>query len=75
MIDGYRDPGVLQRRAINASNAWQAMKRGHLLTAAKHVFDSRNLTPSRRFGKTANGSAELNRVAMRRLLASLNRQT
>ena len=44
MIDCYRDPSVLQRVAINASDAWQATKKGHLLTAAKHVFDSRNLT-------------------------------
>lgn len=44
MIDCYRDPSVLQRVAINASDAWNAMKKGHLLTAAKHVFDSRNLT-------------------------------
>lgn len=44
MIDCYRDPSVLQRVAINASDAWQATKRGQLLTAAKHVFDSRNLT-------------------------------
>ncbi|HEU0039970.1 MAG TPA: radical SAM protein [Verrucomicrobiae bacterium] len=44
MIDCYRDPSVLQRVAINASDAWQATKKGHLLTAAKHVFDARNLT-------------------------------
>ncbi len=44
MIDCYRDPSVLQRVAINASDAWQATKKGQLLTAAKHVFDSRNLT-------------------------------
>ena len=44
MIDCYRDPSVLQRVAINASDAWQATKKGHLLTAAKHIFDSRNLT-------------------------------
>jgi MoaA/NifB/PqqE/SkfB family radical SAM enzyme len=47
MIDCYRDPSVLQRVAINASDAWQATKKGHLLTAAKHVFDSRNLTSLR----------------------------
>src|SRR5690242_17602452 len=35
MIDCYRDPSVLQRVAINASDAWQATKRGQLLTAAK----------------------------------------
>jgi len=44
MIDCYRDPSVLQHIAINASDAWQATKRGKLLTAAKHVFDPRNLT-------------------------------
>jgi MoaA/NifB/PqqE/SkfB family radical SAM enzyme len=44
MIDCYRDPSVLQHVAINASDAWQATKKGKLLTAAKHVFDSRNLT-------------------------------
>ena len=44
MIDCYRDPSVLQFVAISASDAWQATKKGRLLTAAKHVFDSRNLT-------------------------------
>lgn len=44
MIDCYRDPSVLQHVAINASDAWQATKRGKLLTAAKHVFDPRNVT-------------------------------
>lgn len=44
MIDCYRDPSVLQHIAINASDAWQATKRGKLLTAAKHVFDPRNVT-------------------------------
>lgn len=44
MIDCYRDPSVLQAVAINASDAWQALKRGRLLKAARHVFDSRNLT-------------------------------
>jgi MoaA/NifB/PqqE/SkfB family radical SAM enzyme len=44
MIDCYRDPSVLQRVAINAHDAWQATKRGRLLTAAKHVLDARNLT-------------------------------
>ncbi len=43
MIDCYRDPSVLQRVAINASDAWQAAKRGQLVTAAKHVFDPRNV--------------------------------
>jgi MoaA/NifB/PqqE/SkfB family radical SAM enzyme len=44
MIDCYRDPSVLQSVAINASDAWQALRRGHLGTAARHVFDARNLT-------------------------------
>jgi len=44
MIDCYRDPSVLQHVAINASDAWQATKRGKLLTAVKHVLDPRNLT-------------------------------
>jgi len=30
--------------AISASDAWQAAKKGKLLTAAKHVFDRRNVT-------------------------------
>jgi len=44
MIDCYRDPSVLQLVAINASDAWRDLKRGRLLSAAGHVFDSRNLT-------------------------------
>jgi MoaA/NifB/PqqE/SkfB family radical SAM enzyme len=44
MIDCYRDPSVLQRVAVNASDAWHALRRGRLLTAAKHAFDPRNLT-------------------------------
>ncbi|MCU0771420.1 MAG: radical SAM protein [Verrucomicrobia bacterium] len=44
MIDCYRDPSILQHVAINASDAWNAAKRGRLLTAARHVLDSRNLT-------------------------------
>ncbi len=44
MIDCYRDPSVLQFVAISASDAWNAAKKGKLVTAAKHVFDSRNLT-------------------------------
>jgi len=42
MIDCYRDPSVLQHVAINASDAWQALKRGRLLQAASHVLDGRN---------------------------------
>ncbi len=44
MIDCYRDPSVLQFVAINASDAWNALKEGKLAKAAGHVFDSRNLT-------------------------------
>jgi MoaA/NifB/PqqE/SkfB family radical SAM enzyme len=44
MIDCYRDPSVLQSVAINASDAWNAVRRGQFLKAAKHVFDSRNVT-------------------------------
>ena len=44
MIDCYRDPSVIQFVAINASDAWNALRRGHLRKAAKHIFDRRNLT-------------------------------
>ena len=44
MIDCYRDPSVLQFVAISASDAWNAAKKGKLVTAAKHLFDPRNLT-------------------------------
>lgn len=44
MIDCYRDPSVLQYVAINASDAWKSLKRGRLLSAARKVFDKRNLT-------------------------------
>src|SRR5947208_1641437 len=44
MIDCYRDPSVLQFVAISASDAWQNIKKGRFLQAAKHVCDSRNLT-------------------------------
>jgi MoaA/NifB/PqqE/SkfB family radical SAM enzyme len=47
MIDCYRDPSVLQFVAINASDAWQALRRGHLRKAAKHLADRRNLTSLR----------------------------
>lgn len=47
MIDCYRDPSVLQHIAISASDGWHALKRGHLLKAARHLFDSRNLTSLR----------------------------
>jgi hypothetical protein len=35
---------VLQFVAISASDAWNAAKRGNLLKAARHIFDSRNVT-------------------------------
>ena len=44
MIDCYRDPSVLQFVAISASDAWNNLKRGRLLAAAKNVLDRRNLT-------------------------------
>ncbi len=44
MIDCYRDPSVLQFVAISASDTWNNLKRGKLLSAAKRVFDPRNLT-------------------------------
>jgi len=44
MIDCYRDPSVLQFVAISASDAWNHLKKGRLLSAARNVFDSRNLT-------------------------------
>jgi hypothetical protein len=44
MIDCYRDPSVLQAVAINASDAWHALRKGRVLKAAKHVLDPRNLT-------------------------------
>jgi MoaA/NifB/PqqE/SkfB family radical SAM enzyme len=44
MIDCYRDPSVLQFVAISASDAWNNLKKGRLLRAAKNIFDSRNLT-------------------------------
>ncbi|HOX55829.1 MAG TPA: radical SAM protein [Candidatus Paceibacterota bacterium] len=44
MIDCYRDPSVLQFVAVSASDAWNNLKRGRLLAAARNVFDSRNLT-------------------------------
>jgi hypothetical protein len=44
MIDCYRDPSVLQFVAISASDAWNNLRRGKLIAAARNVFDSRNLT-------------------------------
>jgi MoaA/NifB/PqqE/SkfB family radical SAM enzyme len=44
MIDCYRDPSVMQFVAISISDAWQNAKKGRLWSAAKNVFDRRNLT-------------------------------
>ena len=44
MIDCYRDPSVLQFVAISASDAFNNLKQGKILSAAKNIFDSRNLT-------------------------------
>ncbi len=44
MIDCYRDPSVLQFVAISGSDAFNNLKKGRLISAAKNVFDSRNLT-------------------------------
>jgi MoaA/NifB/PqqE/SkfB family radical SAM enzyme len=43
MIDCYRDPSVMQFAAISANDAWNNLKRGKLLAAARNVLDSRNL--------------------------------
>lgn len=47
MIDCYRDPSVLQFAAISASDAWNNLKKGRLLPAARNIFDRRNLTSLR----------------------------
>jgi MoaA/NifB/PqqE/SkfB family radical SAM enzyme len=44
MIDCYRDPSVLQFIAVNASDAVHNLKKGRLISAAKNILDSRNLT-------------------------------
>jgi MoaA/NifB/PqqE/SkfB family radical SAM enzyme len=44
MIDCYRDPSVLQFAAISASDAFNNLKKGRLRSAAKNIFDRRNLT-------------------------------
>ncbi len=44
MIDCYRDPSVIQFVAISASDAWNSLRRGKVLQAARHIFDKRNLT-------------------------------
>jgi MoaA/NifB/PqqE/SkfB family radical SAM enzyme len=47
MIDCYRDPSVIQFAAISASDAWNNLRHGKLIAAAKNVFDRRNLTSLR----------------------------
>jgi MoaA/NifB/PqqE/SkfB family radical SAM enzyme len=44
MIDCYRDPSVLQFVAISASDAYNNLKKGKVVAAAKNIFDRRNLT-------------------------------
>jgi MoaA/NifB/PqqE/SkfB family radical SAM enzyme len=44
MIDCYRDPSILQHVAINASDAYNNLKKGRFIAAAKNVFDPRNIT-------------------------------
>lgn len=44
MIDCYRDPSLLQFVAVNASDAFNDLKKGRIFSAAKRVFDRRNLT-------------------------------
>jgi MoaA/NifB/PqqE/SkfB family radical SAM enzyme len=44
MIDCYRDPSVLQFVAISASDAYNNLKKGKLSSAARNIFDRRNLT-------------------------------
>lgn len=44
MIDCYRDPSVLQHVAINVSDAWHALRKGDVGTAAMKVLDSKNVT-------------------------------
>lgn len=43
MIDCYRDPSVMHFVAVSASDAYHHIKKGHLVSAAKSVFDRRNL--------------------------------
>jgi len=47
MIDCYRDPSVLQFVAINASDAWNHLRRGQWRAAVRNIFDRRNLTSLR----------------------------
>lgn len=43
MIDCYRDPSVMQFIAISISDAYNNARKGKLLSAAKNIFDTRNL--------------------------------
>lgn len=43
MIDCYRDSSVLHFVAISANDAYQHLKQGKVLAAAKDIFDRRNL--------------------------------
>ena len=44
MIDCYRDPSVLHFVAISASDAYNHLKKGEVIAAARNIFDRRNLT-------------------------------
>jgi len=44
MIDCYRDPSVLQFSAVSMSDAWHHLRKGRLVSAARSIFDRRNLT-------------------------------
>ncbi len=47
MIDCYRDPSVLQYAAISASDAWNHLRRGRLIAAARRLLDRRNVVSLR----------------------------
>jgi MoaA/NifB/PqqE/SkfB family radical SAM enzyme len=47
MIDCYRDPSVMQYVAVSISDAYDNVKRGRLVAAAKNLLDRRNLTSLR----------------------------
>lgn len=42
MIDCYRDSSVLQYSAISVGDAWNHLKQGRLLAAARNILDYRN---------------------------------
>jgi MoaA/NifB/PqqE/SkfB family radical SAM enzyme len=44
MIDCYRDPSVMQSLAVSLSDAWNDAKKGHLVSATKHLLNPRHLT-------------------------------